>query len=217
MGSGRVLIPLLESGLTVDGVDYSPQMLVSCRHRCEERGLRPELYESNLQELSLPHKYEAIIVAGGSFLLIEKREESILALHRLFDHLEFGGRLLLDLFLPKPKFNSSELGRWGGSSTFHLPNKDIISMEGKCIEADLFFNQYHVDYLKYEKWRDGVLIQTELQRFALRWYGGEEFKYILESIGFTDVTVCADFEDGKNSDKWQSEIRLSSGETIIMS
>ncbi|TLS51886.1 class I SAM-dependent methyltransferase [Paenibacillus antri] len=197
VGSGRVIIPLLESGLTVDGVDYSPQMLASCRKRCEERGLTPVLYEANLQELSLPHKYEAIIIPGGSFLLIERREESLQVLHRLYEHLEPGGQLILDLFLPDNNYNSSEFGRWGGSATHHLPNGDIITMESKTVEADLFFSQYRVSLLKYEKWRNGVLIQTELQRFALRWYGVEEFKYILESIGFSDIVVSADFEDGK--------------------
>lgn len=197
VGSGRVLIPLLESGLIVDGVDDSPQMLASCRNRCEELGLTPDLYEATLQKLSLPHQYEAIIIPGGSFLLIEQREESLEVLHRLYDHLESGGRLILDLFLPDNNYNSAELGRWGGSATYHLPNGDIITMESKCIEADLFFNQHTVSYLKYEKWRNGELIQTELQRFALRWYGVEEFKYILESVGFSDVTVCADFDDDK--------------------
>ncbi|GLX66511.1 class I SAM-dependent methyltransferase [Paenibacillus glycanilyticus] len=197
VGSGRVIIPLLESGLIVDGVDSSPQMLDSCRNRCEERGLTPNLYEANLQELSLPYKYEAIIIPGGSFLLIEQREESLRVLKLLYEHLEPGGQLFLDLFLPDNKFNSSELGRWEGSAIFHLPDGDIITMEGKCTEADLFFNQYRISYLKYEKWRNGSLIQTELQRFALRWYGVDEFKYVLESIGFSDVKVCADFEDGK--------------------
>ncbi|WP_308639816.1 class I SAM-dependent methyltransferase [Paenibacillus silvisoli] len=198
VGSGRVIIPLLESGLLVDGVDYSPQMLASCRRRCEERGFRPDLYEANLQELSLPHQYEVIFITGGSFLLIEKREESLQVLQRLYDHLEPGGRLMLDLFLPDNKYNSSDIGRWGGTGTFELPNGDIITLEGKCVEADLFFNQSRVDYLKYEKWRNGALIQTELQRFALRWYGVEEFTYILERIGFSQVTVSADFEDGKH-------------------
>ncbi|ACT01544.1 class I SAM-dependent methyltransferase [Paenibacillus sp. JDR-2] len=197
VGSGRVIIPLLESGLIVDGVDYSPQMLASCRYRCEERGFTPDLYKANLQELSLPHKYEAIIIPGGSFLLIEQREESIQALNRLYEHLEPGGKLILDLFLPDNNYNSAELGQWDGTATYHLPNGDIITMEGKNVEVDLFFNQYRVSYLKYEKWRDGELIQTELQRFALRWYGVEEFKLILESVGFSNVTVCADFEDGK--------------------
>lgn len=193
VGSGRVIIPLLQAGLTVDGVDYSPEMLASCRQRCEERKLVTTLYESNLQELSLPDQYEAIIIPGGSFLLIEQREQSLNALQRLYDHLQPGGRLMLDLFLPDTNF---ECGQFGGTSTFTLPSGDTITMEGKLLEADLY-NQYKVSLLKYEKWRNGALIQTELQRFALRWYGVEEFKLVLESIGFSDVVVSADFEYGK--------------------
>jgi len=73
VGSGRVLIRFWNLGLIVDGVDYSPEMLASCRQRCQERTLAANLYESNLQELSLPDKYEAILIPGGSFLLIEKK------------------------------------------------------------------------------------------------------------------------------------------------
>lgn len=193
VGSGRVIIPLVESGLLVDGVDYSPEMLASCRQRLHERGLAATLYESNLQDLALPDKYEAIIIPGGSFLLIEKREESLKALKRLYEHLQPGGRLILDLFLPD---NNFECGLVGGTSTFHLSNGDMITMEETLVEAD-FYNQYKVSYLKYEKWRNGALMQTELQRFALRWYGVQEFKLVLESIGFSNVVVSADFEYGK--------------------
>jgi SAM-dependent methyltransferase len=191
-GSGRVLIPLLEAGLAVDGVDASTEMLASCRRRCEERGLETNLYEAPLQELSLPHKYGAIIVPGGSFLLIEQREESLEALRRLYEHLVPGGRLILDLFLPDPPFETGKVG----TSVFSLPDGDTITMKGKLVEVD-FYRQYQVSHLKYEKWREGRLLQTELQRFALRWYGVEEFKLILEHIGFSEVTVSADFVFGK--------------------
>ena len=67
VGSGRVIIPLLEAGFTVDGIDYSPEMLDSCRKRCKER-LTSNLYEGSLQQLSLPYKYEAIIIPTGSFV-----------------------------------------------------------------------------------------------------------------------------------------------------
>ncbi|SFS71898.1 class I SAM-dependent methyltransferase [Paenibacillus sp. BC26] len=193
VGSGRVIIPLLEAGLLVDGVDYSAEMLESCRKRCEDRGLNVRLFESNLVELDLPDRYEAIIIPGGSFLLIENREESIAALKRLYDHLQPGGRLLLDLFLPDTHFES---GGFSGSSTFQLPDGDLITMEGKLLEASLF-DQYKVTLLKYEKWRNGALIETEMQRFALRWYGVHEFKLVLESIGFTDVVVSANYEFGR--------------------
>jgi SAM-dependent methyltransferase len=191
VGSGRVMIPLLEAGLTVDGVDYSPEMLTVCRAKCEERNLFPVLYESNLQSLTLPHRYEAIIIPAGSFLLIENREESMNVLQRLYDHLQPGGRLILDIFLPDNLF-----GRFGEISTFSLPNGDIITMEGKLVEEDLY-HQYKVSYLRYEKWRNGELIQTELQRLAVRWYGIEEFKFILAHIGFSDIVVSADYVYGQ--------------------
>lgn len=197
VGSGRVIIPLLESGLNIEGVDYSPEMLASCRLRCEALELNTNLYEADLKELNLPYKYEAIIIPGGSFLLIENREEAIQVLKRLYEHLEIGGRLILDLFLPDNDWNSDDLGKWVGSSLVHCLNGDIITMESKCTEVDLFFNQNKVSLLKYEKWRNGELIQTELQRFAIRWYSVEEFKFMLESIGFTNVQVYADFEYGK--------------------
>src|SRR5690625_3196447 len=194
VGSGRVMIPLLESGLHVDGVDYSSYMLASCRERCEKHGLNPHLYESNLRELSLSTKYEAIIIPAGSFLLIENRDESIAVLKRLYEHLEPGGRLILDLFLPDNQFEIDETFK--GTEAYALPNGDTITMEEKLVKADLL-NQYKVSYLKYEKWRGGNRIQSELQHFAIRWYGIEEFKLVLESIGFSNVVVSAELEYGK--------------------
>ncbi|SEO75270.1 class I SAM-dependent methyltransferase [Paenibacillus sp. OV219] len=193
VGSGRVIIPLLEAGFQVDGVDASSDMLASCRQRCDEHGLSPELYQAELQELELPHRYDAIIVPAGSFLLIEDREQSIEALKRFYNHLKPGGRLLLDLELPDANFEQSH---FAGTAVFHMPSGDLITMEGKLIETS-FLHQYKVSLIKYEKWRNGMLIQTELQRFALRWYGVHEFKHVLESCGFTDIVVSADFEYGK--------------------
>lgn len=193
VGSGRVLIPLLEAGIKIDGADYSPEMLAACRQHCAERGLSANLYESNLQNLALTQQYEIIIIPGGSFLLIEERNESIEALKNLYEHLKPGGKLMLDLFLPEPDFDVSSGGE---VSTFHLSDGDHITMERKLVEAN-FLEQYKVYYLKYEKWRNGSLLQTELQRFAMRWYGVEEFKLLLENIGFEDVQVYADYDENK--------------------
>ncbi|MFL8938588.1 class I SAM-dependent methyltransferase [Rossellomorea oryzaecorticis] len=191
-GSGRVTIPLVENGIVVDGVDDSPEMLASCRHRLEERGLKAELYESSLQNLDLPHQYEVIIIPGGSFLLIDDRNESMEALKKLYAHLEPGGRLIMDVFLPDTTFDIGKVH----TSVFPLPGGDTITMESKLVEVD-FFHQHKVTHLKYEKWRNGSLVETELQRFALRWYGVEELILVLKEIGFSHVEICADFEEGE--------------------
>src|SRR5262249_40562647 len=41
VGTGRILIPLLEAGREVEGLDTSPQMLAVCRQHCRDRGLDP--------------------------------------------------------------------------------------------------------------------------------------------------------------------------------
>lgn len=53
-GSGRFLVPLLEAGIDVDGVDASPDMLVACGARCADRGLEARTYEQFLHELDVP-------------------------------------------------------------------------------------------------------------------------------------------------------------------
>ncbi len=190
-GNGRILIPLLESGLVVDGLDSSSEMLSLCRRHCSERGLDPILHEGEMQSFSLPERYEAIIVPAGSFLLLEDRRDSLTALRRFHEHLVPGGRLILDLEL-RTDFRPGHVS----TKTFTTPEGDLITLESKLAEVDLI-NQHAVVFLKYEKWRDGKLSEAELHRFPLRWYGIEEFKLVLESEGFSEITVSADYEFGK--------------------
>lgn len=191
VGSGRFLIPLLEQGNTVDGIDYSKEMLDSCKKRCEKRGLNPNLYEGDLRVFSFPDKYEAIVMPTGSFCLIENRLDSIKVLTNFKNHLAPKGRIIIDLFMPYD-FKVGEIV----TDSFSLLNGEGITLESKSIEMD-WIKQTTKTYLKYEKWKDGKLIDTELQEFGLRWYGIEEFKMLLESIGFTDITISAGYVYGK--------------------
>ncbi|MDP5272834.1 class I SAM-dependent methyltransferase [Chengkuizengella axinellae] len=191
VGSGRMLIPLLEAGFLVDGIDNSPEMLTSCSDRCKERGFTPNLYEGKMQDFKLENKYEAVIVPTGSILLLENREESLQALQTFYEHLLPGGRLIIDIFL-QTDFNLNQVS----TSTWTTPDHNVITLESKIVEVD-FLNQYTIKYLKYEKWSNGKLIETELQRFPLRWYGVEEFKGILEKIGFTNIVISSNYKYGE--------------------
>jgi len=50
-------------------------------------------------------------------------------------------------------------------------------------------------FLRYEKWRDGGLVATELQRFRLQYWSLTEFERLLVDAGFTDISVTADYRD----------------------
>jgi SAM-dependent methyltransferase len=191
VGPGRVLIPLMEAGLEIEGTDNSPEMLTICRARCAERGLQPVLHEGDMGALSLPERYEAIIVPAGSFLLIEGREESLGTLQRFREHLVPGGRLIVDLELP----TDLRVGTFP-TGTVETSQGETITVESNVVEVNVL-EQYSISHMRYEKWRDGELVRTEMQRFPLRWYGLEEFELVLKSLGFSEVVVSADYEYGK--------------------
>jgi len=131
-------------------------------------------------------------VPTGTFLLLHKREESLHALRNFFNHLSDGGKLIIDIFL------QTDLGIGDVSTrTWETQNGDLITLESKTVEVD-YINQYTISHNRYEKWENGELTRTELEQFPLRWYGVEEFKTILEQIGFEDIIISADYKHGKH-------------------
>lgn len=190
-GTGRILIPLLGKGLNVDGFDSSKDMLNICEKNCKERGLNPKLFEGKMESFLLDKKYDAIIVPTGTFLLLYKRADSIKALKNFYNHLSNDGRLILDISLQ----TDISIGTVS-TKTWECSNGDIITLENKIVQVD-YINQYTISYGRYEKWREGVLIQSELEYFPLRWYGVEEFRLILENIGFKNIVISSDYKFGQ--------------------
>lgn len=191
VGTGRILIPLLEKGLNVDGFDISEDMLQICRHNCKKRGLKPYLFKGEMESFFLDKKYQAIIIPTGTFLLLHRREKSIQALKNFYHHLENGGKLILDLFL-QDNFTLDK----PSTRTWETNKGEMITLESKRVKVD-FINQFTISHHRYEKWSNGQLIQTELEQFPLRWYGVEEFKMVLEQIGFKEILISADYQFGQ--------------------
>lgn len=186
-GSGRVLIPLLQEGLDVDGLDNAQSMLNSCRRRCEALGLSPLLIQAEMHAFTATTPYDAIIIPGGSFQLIEGRTAAIHTLQHIYAHLVENGIFMLDLFIPT-NFSTT----YHSTKTYESSSQDIIILDEKRVEVN-WIEQKIISLLKYEKWSSGALIQSELQRLPLSWYGVYEFISILENVGFKQIVLSADY------------------------
>ncbi|MCQ4088412.1 bifunctional 2-polyprenyl-6-hydroxyphenol methylase/3-demethylubiquinol 3-O-methyltransferase UbiG [Saccharibacillus sp. JS10] len=194
-GSGRVLIPLLQAGIDIDGLDNSEAMLESCKKRCDKLQLQPNLFKAEMYDFSIPHKYEAIIIPGGSFQLIEGREQAISALRHFKSCLQPNGRLILDLFMPTD-FTPFLIQ----TKSWDTPSDEVITLEDKRIELNVL-EQKIVSLLKYEKWKNGKLMKTELQRLPLSWYGKYEFDLMVEKLGYEIVMKSADYKQNTEPEK----------------
>lgn len=192
-GSGRLLIPLLENGINIDGVDSSAFMLEKCKKECQTRNLYPELLQQSVTELSLQKRYAGIIVAMGSFQLLTA-EEAYKSLRAFKDHLLPGGFLVLELFIPWDSIKKSIDGD-------HLLDKVVMDLPSRPVKyhdnATLKLSSHVIIYPKeqrkiahsrYEKYSsEGILEEAEQEEFNLQWYYVNEMLLILEKIGFSDI------------------------------
>jgi SAM-dependent methyltransferase len=189
-GTGRFLIPLLEQGINIEGTDASPDMLQACREKCVRKGLKPVLYEQRIEEIDLPKKYRLIIIPASSFILITNLQVARKSLKKIHEHLITGGKLILDIDTPKAvnSLPGQWMGRWverpdGATVVFsalsHYDRKEKI--------------EYSIH--KYELFKDGQLLNTELEHFATRYYEIDEFKALLEEAGFRNIKATKPFTD----------------------
>jgi SAM-dependent methyltransferase len=190
-GTGRFLVPLLEAGLAVEGLDSSPDMLAVCRQHGLDRGLDPVLREADMTALAEPGAYQAVIVPAGSLMLLDARDTAPRALAAFRESLVPGGRLIADLDPP-----SLAAGPPVTSARYWERDPYLWTMQVMSTSHDSAANQV-TSLLRYEKWRDGGLVATELQRFRLQYWSLAEFGQLLAGAGFTDITVTADYREGR--------------------
>ncbi|QPC43875.1 methyltransferase domain-containing protein [Kaustia mangrovi] len=189
VGTGRVLVPLLEAGYDVRGFDTSPEMLDLCRAECRERGLDADLSLQGFADFSCDAEVEAVIVPAGSFQLVTDADEARAILARFREALVPGGRLILDL---DPL---SDLAAPLAPARHWASGEDLLTLTVSPVETD-FVRQTSVSHLRYEHWRAGRLVAAEIELFALRYWGVVEFELALREAGFTDIAISGNYRHG---------------------
>lgn len=200
-GTGRLLVPYLRAGLDVDGCDVSADMVALCREKAEREGFSPTLYVQPMHELDVPRRYRTIYVCGA-FGLGSTREQDLEALGRFREHLEPGGRLLLDIEVPY-----ADMGQWplwtkeGRAGLPHAPEPpDSGRLAPDGAEYGLRIRYAAFDPLEQRvsltmvarRWRDGELEAEETHRLDIGLYFKNELLLMLERAGFQDVVVHGD-------------------------
>lgn len=189
-------------GLDVEGVDSSGGMLTRLREKADEQHLRPTVHRQPMEYFDLPCRYRTVFIPGGSFQLLWRRQDAMSALRQCFRHLEPGGRLLIETFIPSEAWdpeldkrlseqNIGGVSVWG--PTF-LPSGETVTAQVWMDSIDRF-EQIKTDKRRYELSRASEVISTELHTLRLRWYFTHELTLMLENVGFSDVFIRGDYSD----------------------
>lgn len=195
-GTGRLLLPLLQAGLSVEGFDSSPQMLAQCKIKAEQATIKPVLYEQAMQALSLPKRYGCIFSALGSFQQLSDLVDAYAALRHFYEYLLPGGKLVIYLYLPW--HNAPEFGQWHEQEPIALQDGKTLLVTEKTLH-DPIEQQLFMTYC-YQLKENGKIIATEEKDMVIRWYSRHEFELMLASVGFKDIKVYNGYDDNGPSD-----------------
>ena len=193
-GTGHPLLPLLAQGLRVEGLDSSRDMLTRCEAKASAQGLHVTLHQQEMQNLALPTRYRTIFFAGASFMLLPDLHDAERTLHRIYHHLEPGGRAVIPLYVPplSPEAESAD-DQWRS-------REKVREEDGATLRFSERFHydrdhRFRVATLRYEVLHTSQVTESEERPWVLRWYLQEEFRQLLLKAGFASAMAMR--ENGK--------------------
>lgn len=199
-GSGRLLLPLLKLGLSVEGIDSSEDMLKICSAKGKAKNLSPVIYNQNMQDFQLSKKYNTIFVEGGTFMLLINRAVVFNALRNFYKHLAPNGQVIIELFLPAEDIRRSSTSSWNLHKTAIRPEDGAHVFCSGTSQCNLV-EQLKSSWAKYEVFKEGKLIDTQFVFSQLRWYSKYEFESMLEKTGFVNIEIInPKLRDGTDED-----------------
>jgi SAM-dependent methyltransferase len=159
-GTGRVAIPLAERGVNVYCVEPSPAM----RHEFKKKlALRPELKKritlvaADASSFRFERKFPAAFLSGCFDHFLDDNQR-LASLNNIADHLEFGGKLIFDVFLGLLEERPCSPGETIKSEGFeyhrHIGRKRLVD---NTQETHLIFETYKAGELVEQVEEDNLV------------------------------------------------------------
>jgi SAM-dependent methyltransferase len=200
-GTGRLSIPLLEAGVRLTCVDYSPDMLAVLRRKLEIKGLAATIIESNVARLALPQKYDLALLPFHSFAELLIKEDQEHALMGICDSLAEAGRFICTLHNPASRLKScdgalrlrgefpldEQAGAlWGLDSggTLLLWGVERYDPHRRTVSG---IQQYEI----YDQ--TGVMRSKEFLNIQFVLHGRNDFEQLAQTAGFRTAAVFGDY------------------------
>ena len=194
-GTGRLLLPLAQTGYTITGLDLSAVALDAARAKIEAAGLTGQvtLYQADMCQFDLPTKNFALaLIPLNTFMHCLTVEDQLASLQAIYRHLRPGGRLVIDLFYPEPGLLAEADGR------LYFEDETVDELTGHTIqwywrhEIDLAQQLRHLIYILDEIDEQGVVRRVQLP-FSLRFVYRYEMELLLRARGYTLETIYGSY------------------------
>ena len=198
-GSGRFLVPFLERGYDISGMDLSAEML----SKLKEKAPNAKVLQEDILEYHSEEKYDYIFISSGSVSLFTDMDGCKRILQKMKDLLKKGGRFVfaVDTVANRCPDDSD----YQTSVSVKTKEGYDLLLKGKNYYDEETHTQYSPSI--YELYYGTKLLQQEWMDFQTHLYELGEIEPYLEEIGFTKIKVYSYYEKTVARDN-QSEMFL---------
>jgi SAM-dependent methyltransferase len=194
-GTGRVLVPLAQSGFEVVGVDISPAMLAAAQRKVESAGVgrRVRIVQGDARDVDLSEQCRFAFIALNSFMhFIEERDQERV-LRSIWRNLKTDGLLVIDLPNPEVTLLGENEGMLVHEWTRFSPETGNQVLKFRTQRVDAAQQLLDLNFIYDEVDPDGQMSRTALP-FQLRYYHRREMTLLLEKCGFAVEAVYGSYE-----------------------
>lgn len=192
-GTGRVSLPLVEAGVKLTCVDFSPALNEILEAKLRQKDLQANVYTMDIRQLALKTKFAMIIIPFHSFAHITSMEDQKQALTRIKQHLAPGGTFICTLGNPNVRQKAVD-GQYRLLRKYTIPEtqgtlllwvvETFSASDPQVVEAQQFYEQYDCT---------GVLTSKRLLELHFRLTGKDEFEALAQAAGFEVKALYGDY------------------------
>ncbi len=201
-GTGRILIPTAEAGVTVTGLDRAPSMLAVARQKIARLDPaiqnRITLVEGDMRIFSLGRRFSLVMVPFRAFLHLLTVEDQRQALRCIRDHLVHNGHLVLNIFDPRLDALVAQRGLLGAAQKktdeFVHPETGRRVILWTTVQNDLERQIIEEERIFEEVDGEGKMVSRTYNLLTLRFIYRYEMQHLLELCGFEVEALYGDFQ-----------------------
>jgi SAM-dependent methyltransferase len=193
-GTGRLSIPVAQSGVEIVGLDLSPSMLAHARTKAKAAGVSIEFVEGDCRLFNLGKKFGFIFMAFNSMQHLHDYASLAALFANVRKHLAKGGRFVFDVFNPKVEI----LARPSGERRLEREYQDPDGRGTMAFEhSGTYDDASQVSYIQCYFVRRGANseeIEVREEQLHLRSFFPQELDLLVRSQGFEILQKYGNFE-----------------------
>jgi len=187
-GSGRLILPLVETGLEVEGLELSRDMLELCRKRADETGLEVTLHEGDMSVWKPVGLYDSLLVPAFTLQL---SDDPLATLNHWRGFLKTGGGLYLTMFVPFAEIEGDlPENEWYPDHEATLADGQKAKLESRH-RLDMKSQLLHREHRYFLSGKES---RQHRSKQTLHWYSYRQISRMLELAGFRISNAFTDFD-----------------------